>query len=143
MATKKAFVNVGGVKVKDAFDRKYKTSLPKILTAEATKVIKANSKLTTVKPREKGETGFDISGNITSIKREIKNNNLILESKVSMQISGWPKKSMFGFVEGKCKIMGDPNPKRLDKEVEFCAKTALNDLMKKKVIPTIVSRAGS
>ena len=58
-------VCVAPMTVKDAFDSKYKTSLPKVMREALTKAVDRSSKLTTKAPSSKDKEGFYLDGGLT------------------------------------------------------------------------------
>src|SRR5689334_18520690 len=96
MATPKKYVFVANFAVKDVFDNKYKTTLPKIMKAAAEKAVNASSKLTTKPPADKKEEGFYLDGSLASLTKS-ENGSIDLEAKIMLTLATWPKKAMFAF----------------------------------------------
>lgn len=136
----KTYVEVANMKVTDAFDKKYKTTLPKLMTAMIEKAINASANYSTKPPADKNATGFYIDGNVNSITKTDKGSSAVLDAKVTMQIAEWPKKSMFGFLKGGGQVTSG-NAKNLDADVADTVLSVLEDLLKKKAIPAMDARA--
>jgi len=136
----KTYVEVANIRVSDAFDKKYKTTLPKLMTATIEKAINSSANYTTKEPSDKNATGFYVDGNVISITKADKGNTAIIEAKLSMQLAEWPKKSMFGFLNGGGKATTG-NLKNLDADVADVVTSILEDLVKKKAIPAMDARA--
>src|SRR5437868_6815742 len=106
MANAKKYVCVATFGVKEAFDNKYKSTLPKVMKAAAEKAINASSKLTTKPPADKTEEGFYVDGNLNSLTKTDNGKAIRLQAKVIAQLATWPKKSMFGFPNAGTKLDG-------------------------------------
>src|SRR5206468_7298666 len=87
----KTYVCVDSITVKDTFDSKYKSTLPKRVTAAFEKAIDRSSKLTTKPPSDKKAEGFYLTGTLS-----LKKTDQGVEAKLSMVLATWPKKSIFG-----------------------------------------------
>lgn len=136
----KTYVEVANIKVTDAFDKKYKTSLPAKIGAAVEKIINNSANYTTKQPSDKTATGFYIDGNVISIDKTDKGNTSDLDVKVSMQIADWPKKAMFGFLKGGAKVPG-ASAKTMDADVAEGVTDIFEDLLKKKAFPAMDARA--
>src|SRR3954463_4035245 len=127
MANPKKYVCVTNFGVKDAFDNKYKSTLPKVMKSVAEKAVNASSKLTIKPPADKKEEGFYLDGNLSSLTKT-ENGAISVKAKIMMTLATWPKKSMFAFPSAEGKVDGS-NEKRLDRDVEDLVTALLEDLM--------------
>ena len=116
MANPKKYVYVANFGVKETFDNKYKSTMPKVMKSVAEKGVNASSKLTTKPPADKTEEGFYFDGSLSLSKTE-KGSAILLEAKIMAQLANWPKKSMFAFPSASAKIDG-ADAKKLDRDVE-------------------------
>ena len=125
------YVAITKMGVKDAFDRKYKSSLPSVITAVAEKAVKKSSKLTTKKPKDKKAEGFYLSGGVVKLECVKKGKGEVLKVQVKMQLATWPKKSMFGFTtdNGSYPFVA----KSVDADVKFLVETVVGNAMKSAV----------
>jgi hypothetical protein len=135
----KTYVCVAKMGVTNAFDNKYKTSLPNSMKATVEKAINSSRSFTTKPPTDKNATGFYMDGNLVSLDKTEKGQAITLSAQMSMQLAEWPKKSMFGFLKGEGKIP-NANPKDLDGDVRALVESVLSDLVNKKVIPALEAR---
>jgi hypothetical protein len=134
MAENKKYVCIQNVGVKDAFDNKYKSTLPKIMTARIEKAINSSSKLTTKPPADKKAEGFYLDGSL-SLRRTDKG----IEAELKMALADWPKKSIFGVATSKASVeVGDPA--KIDKDVDAVIDALLDDVQAK-VIKELEKRA--
>ncbi len=136
----KTYVEVANIRVTDAFDKKYKSTLPKLMTATIEKAINGSANFTTKPSSDKNATGFYVDGNVISITKTDKGNSAVIDAKVSMQLAEWPKKSMFGFLKGGGQATTG-NLKNIDGDVADVVNSVLEDLVKKKAIPALDARA--
>jgi|SRR3954470_22163972 hypothetical protein len=128
MANAKKYVYVANFGVKDAFDNKYKSTLPKVMKAAAEKAINASSKLTTKPPADKKEEGFYLDGSLTSLGKTVNGNEIDLDAKIMATLASWPKKAMFAFPSAEAEIKG-ANEKKLDSDVQDLVIALLEDVM--------------
>lgn len=135
----KTYVCVSKIGVGNAFDNKYKTSLPPVIKATVEKAINASSSFTTKPPSDKSATGFLIDGNLTTLTRKDSGAAIALKAEMSMQLAEWPKKSMFGFLKGNGAIPNS-SEKDLDGDVVELVKSVLQDLLDNKAIPALEAR---
>ena len=123
----KTYVNVDTIAIKDSFDAKYKSSLPKRIGTAFEKAIDRSSKLTTKEPSDKKAEGLYLTGSL-SLKRTDKG----VSAKLSMVLATWPKKSMFGTANSEASTeVGNPN--KIDKDVDAVIDALLDDLQSKVV----------
>ena len=71
---------------------------------------------------------------------EIKVSGGMVECKVSMLLATYPEKSMFGFLKGGAKVEGGGDTQAAS---EDCVAAVAEDLIARKIIPTIQARAGN
>lgn len=125
------YVAIDKMGVKDAFDRKYKSSLPSVITAVAEKAVKKSSKLTTKKPKDKKTEGFYLGGGLVKLEKVKKGKGEVLKAQVKMQLATWPKKSMFGFTTDNGSYPFQA--KSVDADVKFLVETVVGNAMKSAV----------
>src|ERR1041384_284042 len=135
MPETKKYVNVGNFAVKDAFDNKYKSSLPKVMKAATEKAVNASSKLTAKPPSDKNTEGFYVDGTLTSLTKTAKGSMCVVEGEIKMLLATWPKKSMFAFPSASAKIEAGTSDK-IDDVVSDLAK-ALVEAGLDKAIPEL------
>jgi hypothetical protein len=121
----KTYVCVPPVGVKETFDNKYKSTLPKMINAALAKAIDHSSKLTTKPPSDKKEEGFYLDGSL-SLKRTAKG----IEAELKMVMADWPKKSIFGTASSKAGT-DVANPAKIDADVDAVIESLLDDVQAK------------
>jgi hypothetical protein len=130
----KTYVCIVPVGVKDAFDNKYKSILPKRINEGLAKAVDRSSKLTTKPPADKKEEGFYLDGSL-SLTRTDKG----IEADLKMALASWPKKSIFGTASSKASTQV-ANPAKIDNDVNDVI-DALVDEVQAKVIKEFEKRA--
>ena len=133
------YVAIAKMGVKDAFDPKYKSSLPGVITAAAEKAVKKSSKLTTKKPKDKKAGGFYLDGGLVKLEKVKKGKGEVLKAEVKMQLATWPKKSMFAFATGNGSYPFEA--KTVDADVKFLVQAVVDSTMTKNVIKQFEKRA--
>jgi hypothetical protein len=84
---------------------------------------------------------FHVDGTLVSLSTESKGATTLVSCKVSMLIATYPKKSMFGFLDGGAKVQAGSSPKEVQFAREDCVAAVIEDLVSRKIIPTIKTRA--
>jgi hypothetical protein len=131
MADSKTYVDIAKMSVKDAFDAKYKASLPKVMQKAAEAAVKKSSSLTLDTPKDKSATGFSIDGSLVSIGPDKAGKKL--EGKFSAAISTWPGKSIKAMPSSNAS-MAIPGPDKIDAgDVEALAENLVESAMKEAV----------
>jgi hypothetical protein len=82
----------------------------------------------------KGIKAFHVDGTVN----EIKVSGGMVECKVSMLLATYPEKSMFGFLKGGAKVDGGGDTDGAEAD---CVSAVAEDLIARKIIPTIQARA--
>lgn len=83
----------------------------------------------------RGVNAFHVDGTVN----EIKVSGGMVECKVSMLLATYPEKSMFGFLKGGAKVDGGGDSESASQD---CVAAVAEDLIARKIIPTIRARAG-
>ena len=126
--------------VKDAFDKKYKSSLPKVIKAAVEKAINSSSKLTTKPPADKNTKGFFLATSLASLDKDDKAKPATLEGQASIAVATWPDESIFATAKGSAKTqVGNPN--KLDDDVAALVEDLFDDVIKRQVIKVLENRA--
>jgi hypothetical protein len=82
----------------------------------------------------RGVKAFHVDGTVN----EIKISGGMVECKVSMLLATYPEKSMFGFLKGGAKVDGGGDTSGASQD---CVAAVAEDLIARKIIPTIQARA--
>ena len=71
-----------------------------------------------------------------------KGSSTIVSCKVSMLIATFPDKSMFGFLNGSASVQASADPSDVAEAKNDCVDAVVEDLVTKKVVPAIKTKAG-
>ncbi|MDX2090587.1 MAG: HEAT repeat domain-containing protein [Kofleriaceae bacterium] len=146
---KNIYVNIGPMAAKtgDAADGKLKTLMQKTAKSTLGRVAKAmatdwsaggtptQSQLTA-----KGFTGFYVDGTLNELKVTTSGSTATISCKISMLVASFPDKSMFAFLNGGAKVQGSSSPSDIAMGGEDCVAAVVEDLIAKKIVPTIQSK---
>ncbi len=146
-----AYVNIGPMSSKTGTPNDAK--LRAMMTKVATKTLgKVASSLPTTWPgggiptaaalSQKNVMGFFIDGTLNELKVSTSGGSATISCKVNMLIADFPNKAIFGFLNGGAKVQGSSSPKDIELATEDCVSAVVEDLIAKKIVPTIKSKAG-
>jgi len=130
----KTYVCVGGVSLKETFDNKYKTILPKKMKAALQKAMDRSAKLTTKPPSDKKAKGFYVDGSVT-----LKKTANGIEAEIQVVLAHWPDKTIFTAPSKTKATTTVSNPAKIDQDVDAVIE-ALLDAVAAKVIKVLESR---
>jgi hypothetical protein len=82
-------------------------------------------------------TGYHIDGTLN----ELTTSGGMVSCKVSMLLATFPEKSMFGFLNGGAKVQVRGSEREIASAKQDCVTAVVEDLVAKKIIPTIQSRS--
>ena len=137
--TAKTYVCVANIGVNDAFDKKYKSTLPKLIKTTTENAINRSSKLTTKAPSDKNAKGFYLDGSLSSLTKTAKDKKIVIAGKMTMQLATWPDKVLFATSNTGSKLETSESDD-IDNAVEDAVKAILEDLLSK-VIPVLEKKA--
>ncbi len=83
---------------------------------------------------------FHVDGTINELKATASGSSTTVSCKVSMLIASYPEKSMFGFLKGGAQVRASSSPKEVQYAKEDCVAAVMEDLVARKIIPTIKAR---
>jgi hypothetical protein len=86
--------------------------------------------------------GFHVDGTLLEVTVKKKGAAATVSCKVSMLIATFPEKSVFGFLNGGASVSGSSDPSDVALAGEDCLSAVVEDLVAKKIIPTIKIKAG-
>lgn len=86
--------------------------------------------------------GYHVDGTLTEMTEQSKGSSTIVSCKISMLIATYPEKSMFGFLNGGASVQAGSSAQDIAYAKEDCVAAVVEDLVAKKIIPTINTRAG-
>lgn len=84
----------------------------------------------------KNVTGFHVDGTLT----ELSVSDGTVSCQVNLLLATYPDKSMFGFLKGGAKVDGGARPSDIKLAKEDCVAAVMEDLIARKIIPTIQAR---
>ncbi|RMH44589.1 MAG: HEAT repeat domain-containing protein [Deltaproteobacteria bacterium] len=90
--------------------------------------------------RKAGAAGFYVDGTITKLDVQARGASAVVSCKVSMLLASYPEKSMFGFLKGSAKVQASNSAKDIGYAKQDCVAAVVEDLVRRKIIPTIASR---
>ncbi|MDQ3336112.1 MAG: HEAT repeat domain-containing protein [Myxococcota bacterium] len=144
------YVNVGPMSSKTGGpnDAKFRTMMVSVSTKTLTRVAStmqqtwAGGAPTKQQLASKGFSGFYVDGTLNEVKIEKAGNTATISCKVSMLLASFPEKSVFGFLNGGAKVQGSTSQRDIDLGSEDCVSAVIEDLIAKKIVPTIKSKVG-
>jgi hypothetical protein len=89
----------------------------------------------------KGFQGFYVDGTLNELKVTTSGSTATISCKVSMLLASFPDKSVFGFLNGGAKVQGSTSQSDIDMGGEDCVAAVIEDLIAKKIVPTICTKA--
>ena len=101
------------------------------------------SKKAPTKKQLKGVQAFHVDGTLNELTTKAKGSATIVTCKVNMLIATYPDKSMFGFLNGGASVQASSDEKDIELAKTDCVAAVVEDLVIKKIIPTIKAKAGS
>jgi hypothetical protein len=87
-------------------------------------------------------SGFHVDGTLTELTVKEKGSAATVSCKVSMLIATFPEKSVFGFLTGGASVTASSDPSDIALAGDDCLAAVVEDLVAKKIIPTIKIKAG-
>jgi len=90
---------------------------------------------------QKRTDGFYVDGTLNDLKVTTNGSSATVSCKVSMLLASFPDKSVFGFLNGGAKVQGSSSQRDIDLAMEDCVSAVVEDLIAKKIVPTICTKA--
>ncbi len=85
--------------------------------------------------------GFFVDGTLNEVKIKESGSSSTISCKVNMLIASFPDKAMFGFLNGGASVQASASPRDEAMATEDCISAVVEDLITKKIVPTIQSKA--
>jgi hypothetical protein len=89
----------------------------------------------------KGAFAFYVDGTLNTLTTKAKGSDTIVTCKISMLIATYPKKSIFGLLDGGASVQASNDPSDIEGAKSDCVSAVVEDLTIKKIIPTIKAKA--
>lgn len=130
------YVNVGDMSAKAG----NADAMRELMRKTVEKTFKKKAQGMTVDLGKSKTEGFHVDGTLAELKSETKGSQVLVSCKISMLIATYPKKSMFGFLNGGAKVQASNSPKDIEYAEKDCVTAVVEDLVTKQIIPTIEKR---
>jgi hypothetical protein len=146
------YVNIGPMSSKTgeaAADAKLKALMVKVATRT---MGKAASNMATTWPGgaptramldAKSTQGFYIDGTLNDLKVKESGRSTTVSCKINMLLASYPDKSIFGLLSGGASVQASGSASDVALAREDCVSAVVEDLIAKKIVPTIITKAGS
>jgi len=93
---------------------------------------------------KKGVAGFYVDGTLNELAvKQAGASSATVSCKISMLLASFPDKSVFGFLNGGASVQSSGRTTDLALAREDCASAVVEDLIAKKIVPTIKAKAGN
>ncbi|HEU0032523.1 MAG TPA: HEAT repeat domain-containing protein [Kofleriaceae bacterium] len=92
---------------------------------------------------KKGVAGFYVDGTLNEVKVEKSGSSSKVSCKVSMLLASYPEKSVFGFLNGGAAVQASASASDVALAQQDCVTAVVEDLIAKKIVPTIKMKAGN
>jgi hypothetical protein len=146
------YVNIGPMSSKTgdaASDPKLKALMVKIATRTMAKVA---SNMATTWPGgvptkamldARSTVGFYVDGTLNDLKVKESRSSTMVSCKINMLLASFPDKSIFGLLTGGASVQASGSATDIALAREDCVSAVVEDLIAKKIVPTITTKAGS
>jgi hypothetical protein len=85
--------------------------------------------------------GVYVQGTLHELQVKVSGSSSTISCKVSMLLADFPDKSVFGFLNGGASVSASASQSDQDLASEDCVSAVIEDLIAKKIIPTICTKA--
>lgn len=92
---------------------------------------------------KQGVQGFYIDGTLNEVKVDKSGGSSLVSCKISMLLASFPERSVFGFLSGGAKVQAGGSASDIALAREDCVSAVVEDLIAKKIVPTIKTKAGT
>jgi hypothetical protein len=145
------YVNIGPMSSKTGGDDE---RLRMLMAKVATKTMaRAGSRMTTSWPGSatpskamldaKSALGFYVDGTLNELKVKESGSSATVSCKISMLLASYPDKSIFGMLNGGASVQASSSARDVGLAREDCVSAVIEDLIAKKIVPTINTKAGA
>jgi HEAT repeats len=146
------YVNIGPMSSKtgdSASDVKLKALMARIATKTMAKVASSmaitwpGGTPTAAMLSAKSTQGFYIDGTLNELKVKESGSSTTVSCKINMLLASYPDKSIFGLLNGGASVQASGRSSDIDLAREDCVSAVVEDLIAKKIVPTINIKAGT
>jgi len=144
------YVNIGPMSSKTgdtASDAKLKALMVKVATKTMGKVA-SNMALTwpgglptKAQLDAKSTMGFYVDGTVNELKVKQSGSSATVSCKINMLLASFPDKSIFGLLDGRASVQSSGSASEVALASEDCVSAVVEDLIAKKIVPTITTKA--
>lgn len=146
------YVNIGPMASKTgdaAVDARLKSLMVKVANQTMTRVA---SNMATTWPggaptqamlAAKSTAGFYVDGTVNMLKVKQAGSSTVVSCKINMLLASYPDKSIFGLLNGGASVEASGSANNLALAGEDCVSAVVEDLIAKKIVPTISSKVGT
>jgi hypothetical protein len=143
------YVNIGPMssKTNSPMDPKFRAEMEKTAKSTLGKVAPTYQQSwagggtpTKAQLQQKKIAGFYVDGTLNSVTVTKSGNTATISCKVNMLLADFPDKNMFGFLNGGANVQGSATQKDIDLGTQDCIQAVIEDLISKKIIPTIKTK---
>jgi hypothetical protein len=92
---------------------------------------------------QKATVGFYVDGTVNDVQVKQAGSSTIVSCKISMLLADYPNKSIFGLLTGSGSVEASGSTNNLALAGEDCVSAVVEDLIAKKIVPTITSKVGT
>jgi hypothetical protein len=90
----------------------------------------------------KSTLGFYVDGTLNELKVKESGSLTMVSCKINMLLASFPDKSIFGLLKGGASVQASGSASEIALAREDCVSAVIEDLIAKKIVPTIKSKAG-
>jgi hypothetical protein len=87
--------------------------------------------------------GFYIDGTVNDVKVKETGRSATVSCKINMLLASFPDKSIFGLLSGSASVQASGSASDVALAREDCVSAVVEDLIAKKIVPTIITKAGA
>lgn len=91
----------------------------------------------------KGTAGFYVDGTVNDVKVKESGSSMTVSCKISMLLASFPDKSIFGLLNGGASVQSSGAKTEIAVASEDCVSAVVEDLIAKKIVPTINGKVGA
>ncbi|HMG51936.1 MAG TPA: HEAT repeat domain-containing protein [Kofleriaceae bacterium] len=91
----------------------------------------------------KATAGFYVDGTVNEMKVKEAGSSMMVSCKINMLLASYPDKSIFGLLNGGASVQASGSSNDLALAREDCVSAVVEDLIAKKIVPTITTKAGA
>lgn len=147
------YVNIGPMAAKTgdaAVDARLKSLMAKVANQTMTRVASnmaitwpGGGAPTQAMLMAKSTVGFYVDGTVNELKVKQAGSSTTVSCKINMLLASYPDKSIFGLLNGGASVEASGSSTNLALAGEDCVSAVVEDLIAKKIVPTISSKVGT